>query len=69
MWGQERAIEKILCKICKIYMAVWASNVNITDPLVVTAESALSKSPRGKSRELWATSGSHFPDDLKIWTF
>ena len=43
-------------------MAVWALNVNITDPLVVAAGSALSKSPRVKSRELWATSGSHFPD-------
>ena len=46
-------------------MAVWALNVNIAEPLVVTAGSALSKSPRGKSRELWATSGSHFPDVLK----
>ncbi len=33
-------------------MAVWALNVNITAPLVVAAGSALSKSPRGKSREL-----------------
>ena len=41
-------------------MPVWALNVNITDPLVVTAGSALSKSPHGKPRELRATSGSHF---------
>ena len=40
-------------------MAVWDLNVKTTDPLVVTAGSALSKSSRGKSRELWATSGTH----------
>ena len=41
-------------------MAVWALNVKMTDPLVVTAGSALSKSPHGKSRELWATSPTRF---------
>ena len=45
-----------------VYMLIWSLNVKITDPLVVAAGSALSKSPHGKSRELWATSGSHFPD-------
>ena len=39
-------------QICKFYMAVWALNVNIMAPLVATAGLALSKSPRGKSREL-----------------
>ena len=34
--------------------------MKMTNPLVATAESALSKSLHGKSRELWATSGSHF---------
>ena len=45
-------------------MAVWALNDKITDPLVVTAGSAVSKSPHGKSRELWAKSGTHFSTDL-----
>ena len=41
-------------------MAVWALNVKMTDPLVVTAGSALQKSPHGTSRELQRTSGTHF---------
>ena len=45
-------------------MAVWALNVKMTDPLVVTAESALRKSPHGTSRELQRTSGTHFSSVL-----
>ena len=43
-------------------MAVWSLNTKSTDPLVVMVESALSKSAHGKSREVWGTSGSRFPD-------
>ena len=43
-------------------MAVWARNVKMTDPLVVTAGSALRESVYGPSREVWATSGSRVSD-------
>ena len=45
-------------------MLFWAQNVNITDPLVVTAGSALKNYPWWTSRELRRTSGSHFP---RVW--
>ena len=43
-------------------MAVWALNVNKTDPLVVTAGSALETYPWWTSQELQQTSGTHFSD-------
>ena len=45
--------------MCNFYIAVWALNVKMTDPLVATAGSALSKSGHGRSRDLWAMSGTH----------
>ena len=41
-------------------MAVWAQKVNETDPLVVTAGSALENYPHVTSQELQRTSGTHF---------
>ena len=43
-------------------MAVWALNVNITDPLVVTAGSAMLESAPWKFREVWRMSGTLFSE-------
>ena len=56
--------EDFLCKIWKFYMAVWALNVKLTGPLVVTAGSALENYPWWTFRGLRRTSGTHFSEDF-----
>ena len=53
-WGS------FLCKIWIFYMAVWALNVKLTGPLVITAGSALENYRWWTSRELQRTSGTRF---------
>ena len=52
--------EVFYAKFWKFYMAVWALNVKLTGPLVVTAGSALENYPWWTSRELQRTSGTRF---------
>ena len=50
----------MLCKMCKFYMAVWALNIKMTDPLAAAAELGEETYAGQCSREVWGPSESHF---------